>query len=59
MKNVKILILIVSNVFKYFRKKNAPSKNDRQEKIEERKNGEKTPLNEQLKTNKMLVHCSF
>ena len=41
MKNVKILILIVSNVFKYFRKKNAPSKNDRRGEIEERKNGEK------------------
>jgi hypothetical protein len=27
--------------FKYFRKKNAPSKNDRRGKIEERKNGEK------------------
>ncbi len=59
MKNVKILFLIVLTVFKYFRKKNAPSKNDRQGEMEERKNGEKTPLNEQLKTNKMLVHCSF
>ena len=41
MKNVKILILIVSNVFKYFRKKNAPSKNDGRGETEERKNGEK------------------
>jgi hypothetical protein len=40
-KNVEILYLIVSTVFKYFRKKNAPSKNDRQGEIEERKNGEK------------------
>jgi hypothetical protein len=27
--------------------------------MEERKNGEKTPFNEQLKNNLMLVHCLF
>ena len=39
--------------------KNAPLKNDRRGKIEERKNEEKTPLNEQLKNNLMFVHCLF
>ena len=59
MKNVKILILIVSNVFKYFRKKNAPSKNDEEKLKKEHEKRKKTPLNEQLKNNKMLVHCLF
>ena len=40
--------------------KNAPLKNDGERReMEERKNGEKTPFNEQLKNNLMFVHCLF
>ena len=46
-------------IFQLSYKKRA-SKNDGQRRgMKERKNREKTPLNEQLKTNIMFVHCLF
>lgn len=46
-------------IFQLSYKKRA-SKNDGQRRgMEERKNREKTPLNEQLKNNLMFVHCLF
>ncbi len=46
-------------IFQLSHKKRA-SKNDGQRRgMEERKNGEKTPFNEQLKNNLMFVDCLF